>query len=284
MLITKVYWDLNNYCSKTCSYCPTKLRGGDKPRSIEEYLRVASLIVENYKSLSRVCSWYLDGGEPLDLAYNVSLFRYLKDNGVKMELSSNGGSIWFDWWAIEPYIDHLNLSYHYWQNPALVNYVINLFKEKSKTINIIVPIRPDYFNEDLERSLDIENRFGLTVSKQVLYEMARSDMNIFPYTDEQLEIITGNTYLVDTRNLSETLDWHERQSLMVKSNPSFTGMKCNAGIEYLYITVDGWAKGSLCNGKPLGNIWDNDWRPPKEPIICPYKSCIHHEDQKILKF
>ena len=192
-LITKIIWNLNDYCESECSYCPITLRGGAEPPETKDYIRVANLIIENYSKMNRSIDWVFNGGEPLDMNDIVILLKLCRSNGNSMELNTNGGKLWMDWWAIEPYVDKLNLTYHYWQNPALIKYIIETFQEKNKIFNVSVPIRPTNFEEDMDRIKSIETNHKIKVSKHILYKNATQDAGMFNYTRDQLYIISGIT-------------------------------------------------------------------------------------------
>lgn len=282
-LKTAIHWNLNNYCKSECSYCPSSLRGGEEPRDIEEYKRIAQLIIDSYTKMGRTIEWTFNGGEPLDNDYFPSLLKLCKENGNHITLHTNGGRLWLDWWAIEPYVDCLHLTYHYWQNSALIKYIVTEFQKNNKFPNIVVPIRPDHFDEDLERALDIEKTFGVIVSKSVLYNNADAVGGMFPYTEQQLRIMRGEDLVVEHQHFESTTH-DQRYQETYSSNPSFTGQMCNAGIECLNIGHLGWVSGSDCNNIPLGNIWENGWIPPTIPQKCGMISCISSNDQRITKF
>jgi organic radical activating enzyme len=282
-LKTQITWHLNDYCKAECSYCPTSLRGGGLPPDTVDYVRITKLIIDHYTELGRTIDWTFNGGEPLDMDGTVRILKLCKEAGGTTELHTNGGQLWMDWWAVEPLVDQLRLSYHYWQNPALIKYIIETFRSKSKPIDVIVPIRPDHFEEDLERALAIEREHKFVVSKSVLYKHARGDAGMFDYTNDQLEIIQGRK-IVEEKIHFESTTWQERHDEKYNTNPVYTGMRCNVGIERLHISHQGWVAGSDCNNQPLGNIWNTEWAPPKEPQICSMQACVSQADQQITKF
>ena len=287
-LTTKISWNLHDYCKSECSYCPVSLRGGPLHPETPEYLQVAQTIIQSYSDIGRRLEWEISGGEPLDMNDIVTILKYLRENGDKLSLHTNGGKLWMDWWAIEPYVDVLRLSYHYWQNPSLINFIIDTFITKNKIIDVIVPMRPDYFDEDLTRALEIENTHKIIVSKAILYNNASYDAGMFPYTENQLAIISGKVAeespLVELKKHFEDTTWDDRYQEKHKSNPSYSGMMCNAGIERLNIGPQGWVSGSDCNNLPLGNIWHTGWKPPTLSQKCGMISCVSPSDQQITKF
>jgi MoaA/NifB/PqqE/SkfB family radical SAM enzyme len=279
----KINWNLHDRCTGGCSYCPSFLWGGGTPNEITQYLSVTKKIIDHYTKLERTIDWTFNGGEPLEMFDFPMMLKLCKEHRGSVELHTNGGKIWLDWWAIEPYVDKLNLSYHYWQNSKLIEFIIDQFIKNSKSINIIVPIRPDHFNDDINRALSIEKKYGIVVSKSALYKEASQSIGLFDYTDEQLRIIRGET-LVEENIYYKENTLAERFEEKIKENPTYTGMNCNVGIEYLNISHNGWVSGSQCNNNSFGCIWKDNFNLPAGPSICKMQACIHPGDQQITKF
>jgi len=298
-LYTDIHWQLSNYCKAECSYCPTSLRGGEYPEEDKDYVKIAKLILDHYNLvLNRNINWTFDGGEPLDLNNLTRILKTAKSDRNNVILHTNGGYIWMDWWAIEPYVDKIVLSYHYWQNKSLIKYILDIFKEKNKSIFLKMPIRPDYFEEDMARVKITEEENEIKVSKVILYKNATRDGGMFSYSKEQLMELSGIkptkiitikepekiVPLIKEKKEFETKPYQQRLEEKIKSNPSYLGQLCNVGIEKLVISYNGYVSGSNCNNQPLGNIWNNQWAPPDKPQICGMLSCMNKEDQKITKF
>lgn len=278
----KVFWSITNYCTGGCSYCPSKFWGGDKPESIETYLLVAKRIVEHYSRLGITIDWNFDGGELLEFFDFPELLKACKTDSSTMYLKTAGGKMWLNWWAVEPYIDHLDLTYHYWQNPNLVKFIIQTFQSKNKKISISVPIRHDHFEEDFQKAISLEKEFNVYVNKMPLYIQANVFGGLYPYTKDQLEILFGKEW-VENNFREIPLNFKEKNELAIASNPSFIGQKCNLGLETLHISHDGWLKGSFCNNGQYGNIFQN-FELPEESQVCKMMSCFSELDQRITKF
>jgi hypothetical protein len=233
--------------------------------------------------MNRNINWKFDGGEPLDMFDFPMLLKLCKESGGNINLTTNGGKLWLDWWAVEPHIDSLNLTYHYWQNPNLIKFILQAFKKANKNVNVMVPIRPDNFESDLQRALDIEQEFGIVVSKNVLYLQAENSLGMFPYTEDQLRIMRGEV-LVKEQQVFKQTTFAQRVEMKVRENPSYTGQPCNVGIEKLVISHLGWVRGSACNAGHFGNIWDDSLNLPGTPLPCPMLACMDGSDQQITKF
>lgn len=281
--VIRISWSLHDFCQSKCSYCPTRYWGGNIPHNIIKYLEVTEKIIDHYANLGYHIQWYFDGGEPLEMHDLPQMLKLCKTKGTWIQLHTNGGRLWLDWWAIEPNIDHLVLSYHYWQNPKLIEYILDTFKKNSKSFELIVPIRPDYFDDDLSRALNLEKKYGIVVSKSALYKDSSQVIGLYDYTDTQLRIMSGQELVDESINYKETT-FEERQIELVESSPVYTGKFCNAGMERLYISHQGWVNGSHCRNDPLGNIFDSNWNPPVGPTICKMQACQNSDDQTITKF
>lgn len=295
---TDIKWQLTDYCKAECSYCPVFLRGGEYPEENKDFIKIINLISDHYNNLSRTINWEFDGGEPLDLNFIARILKTAKQNKNNIKLHTNGGQLWMDWWAIEPYVDHLILTYHYWQNYSLIKYIIDIFSEKNKPIFLKIPIRPDHFNEDMERVKMVEDQNKIKVSKVILYKNASRDSGMFAYSKEQLMELSGirldqiktikeperTVPLIKEKKEFESTPHQQRLEEKIKSNPDYLGKLCNAGIEKLIISHNGFVSGSNCRNQSLGNIWSEGWSPPDRPQICGMLSCMDSEDRKITKF
>lgn len=277
-----IHWELNNYCTGGCSYCPSKFWGGGKTEEILKFLNVANKIISHYTSIGRSINWTFTGGEPLEFFDLPQLLKLCKNNNGTVELFTNGGKLLLDWFALEPNIDRLNLTYHYWQNFNIIKYIIQTFKNKNKEFNISVPIRLAQFDDDWDRAIRIETEFNIPVSKTPLYIDAASEMGLYRYNKEQLEKLFGKEWVL--KNYDKPLPtFRERREIIVNASPSFTGMLCNVGIDKLTINDRGFVSGSSCGISDFGNIWNDTLTLPIGPTYCNRSVCAAGSDQDIIK-
>jgi organic radical activating enzyme len=281
---TKVFWELSNYCTARCSYCPSNFWGGNKPRLYEDYYTAASNIINHYTSIGRSLDWTFTGGEPLEILSLPSILKLCKESQGTTEMTTNGGTLWLDWWAIEPYVDKLHLTYHYWQSSSLIKFIIRAFNGKNKSFHITVPVRPIEFDEDMKRADELEQECGLIVTRAPLYKAADSILGPLDYTILQLERLFGKEWVENRFRQQVKMTYSEKFQEILNANPSYTGKLCNVGIEFIRINHGGWVAGSYCNTAHLGNLWNGTLNLPKGPQPCKMISCINHEDQQITKF
>lgn len=189
-LKTVISWTLNDYCKAQCEYCPTSSRGGPIPQDINEYLRIAQLLIDSYKiTQNRNIDWIFNGGEPLDMDYMPQLLKLCRSNSDSITLHTSGGRLWMDWWAIEPHVDNLILTFHFWQSPSLIKYIFDTFKAKNKPISITAPIRNTHVEEDINRVLELEEELGIVITKTQLYFNADPSAGMLKYSFEELQKI-----------------------------------------------------------------------------------------------
>jgi hypothetical protein len=279
---TEINWQLNNYCTGGCSYCPKKFWGGELPESVTKFLSITEKIINHYNSLDRKIFWRFTGGEPLEFFDLPAVLKLCKENNGEIELHTNGGKLWLDWWAIGPHVDHLHFTYHYWQNPNLAKFIVQAFQKAEKNFIVYVPLRPEHFDEDWNRSLLLEEECGIKTHRTILYREAAPDLGMLPYTKDQLERLFGKPKVQEAQP-EQPKTYQKIIEHRLNTSPVFTGKLCNIGIEKLNISAEGWINGSDCNTLHLGNIWQ-DFNLPSTPTKCIRQSCMSPSDQRITKF
>jgi organic radical activating enzyme len=280
---TKIFWEISNHCTAQCSYCPSKYWEGGLPRDINSYLRATQQIIDHYKSIGREIDWTFSGGEPLEMFDFPAILKLCKENGGTIDITTNGGKLWLDWWAIEPNIDSLHLTYHYWQNPNLMKFIIQTFTNKNKSFKVSVPIRSAEFDADMDRASALEQATGIAVNRTPLYVMFEINMGLINYTVPQLTRLMGEEWVKHNVSDLPPLTFGETQAARVQSSPVFSGRLCNVGIERLNISSSGHISGSNCNTAHLGSVWGT-MELPTGPQPCKMQACINADDQLITKF
>jgi hypothetical protein len=211
------------------------------------------------------------------------VLKLCKENNGTIDITTNGGKLWLDWWAIEPNIDSLHLTYHYWQNPNLIKFIIQTFSAKNKPFEVMVPIRKTEFDEDMNRADDLEQATGVSVRRNPLYVMFDPNLGMVDYTVPQLTRLFGEDWVRQYITDKPAPTFAEVHTALIQQSPVFTGRLCNVGIEKLNISATGWISGSNCNTAHLGSIW-GDMELPNGPQPCKMQACTSPDDQRITKF
>ena len=106
------------------------------------------------------------------------------------------------------------------------------------------------------------------------------------YTKQEKNQI--NWFRNNTGNYSQNLELTFDDNTCVTTYPDqitingwnkFKGWSCTAGINQTHISPDGEVYRATCRaGGQLGSIIDPDFKPPIEPITCPFETCIDYID------
>lgn len=280
--ITEVYWTLHTYCSKQCYYCPKKFWGNNEPRHFEEYINAAKKVINHFNNLGRIINWTFDGGEPLEFFELPMLLKLCKETGGKITLHTNGGNSILPWLALKAYVDDVVLTYHHWQNSHLINYIVEQYITNNKKIKIIVPLRPEEFDNDLNKIKILKDKFNIQVEYQFLFKEADYYRGFLNYSIQDINQLKSKNE-IDNYSNTIKLSWKDQFDKQINESPKYSGKKCMAGIEKLIIGAEGFISGSNCNNINMGNIFQTPMFL-SEPDICRSVACMSKDDQKITKF
>lgn len=281
MKIAEVHWKLNSYCEFDCVYCPGKFRGGELDKTLDQYLHVVEqLQTTRYEHCDSI-NWFLGGGEPLHFPNLNLLLQQIKSKKSYVRLETSGGDNWFSIMEILNYVDHFRITHHYWQNPTVLNYIIDLCKEHEKKLNIVVPLMPGKIKEGREKVAELvaqgigTNELSLTSEQGGYWHgYSKKDINLIrhlpeDYEEEPAKYVAPSNNYVDLSKLD--------------GSPVHTGKPCYAGIDWIHIGYKGFASASNCGGRSVGNVFEEGWQAPAQPFSCPMIQCRDKQDQSKIR-
>lgn len=291
-IIPKITWQISGGCSYDCWYCPSHYRNNPNYKTLDQYLFVVDKI-QNHGDRKSIpfLNWRFNGGEPLNFTNFNILLRQVKSKACQITLETSGGDNWFDLLEIIQYVDNLVISHHYWQNETVLSYAIDLCKEQSKSIQVIIPLVPGKIRETREKIALLKDS-GVDVIEQHLLE-GRHGLHE-KYSLRDLNLIYGRpedwtppppappskpvvTTVTTVQTAKPDPFWVDPR--ISNGSPSYTGKVCWAGVDWLVIDSKGFTKGSECGGRDIGNVFDHDWLPPDIPFTCPMMYCHHRSDR-----
>jgi organic radical activating enzyme len=295
--IPQIIWQISGGCTNECWYCLPKYRNNPDFKTIEEYLAVVDKL-QNYGQRASIpeINWKFEGGEPIQFPNFNILLRQVKSKPGKVSIETSAGNSWFDILGVVDYLDAMTLTHHYWQDVTVLDYIIDLSKERNIELDIIVPLLPGKIKEN--RSLIQKYQgLGVNIREQLLVNEYGSMTKDYSWRD--INLIQGRpedwepepppptpapvpSQVVPTPPVVKPdPKWVDPR--MSNGNPSYTGKPCWAGVDWLYINSKGFAKGSECNGRNLGNVFDAEWTPPDSAFSCPMLFCQHGSDRKNIR-
>ena len=279
----KVYWHLTDQCEMSCDYCPIRYRANTNKRTNDQYLAVIEKLQASRYQHAESIRWVIDGGEPLSFPGLTLLLRKIKEKPSYLKLNTSGLNSWFNLIETAEYVDHYKLTHHHWQNESVLNFIVDFCKENNKKLNIVVPLNPGRILEDREKVQSLVDQ-GLDAKEKILYTDTKSG-----------EFWAGYSRIDINRILKRADDYVEPPAVYsppvyvdlskppTDDSPSYTGLGCYAGVDDIYISHKGFASGSDCGGRDMGNVFDAEWLAPAGPFACPMNYCRSSNDRNKLR-
>ena len=304
-----INWALGNTCTYKCSYCTPEHYGATNPwPPVEKALEIVAEINRVYKEHKTSIVWELIGGEVTvwkDIEKFVTELKKYDNNYVRLVTNGARSVRWWDQYG--GMFSDIVYSFH----PEFADKdhcleVCNLLDSKGvKTGALVLALASkwEYVVETYEL-LKEKGTFAV-LAKKPIRENYKSDdigshLRMVTYTQEQLEWLRQDNTIIrkQSTSMGSGITFRYNETDYIKSIPeamaasgenSWTGWKCNVGIDVLYIGSNGMvsADASCRQGKVFGNyLTDNcttfDWTV--EPTVCKVKHCFCSHDVRAAKW
>lgn len=267
-------------CNYNCWYCYNKRPRSGKQLDLD---KLHDFIVYLKNDTEKTINLELIGGEP---TMHKGLYDFCKNtiqDGISINIYTNFSQ------SVEFYQElldigcQLSITYHHFNNKNFLNKIDNLGNDDQKNqFDIAIMYEPGYSMQ----SLNVFNYLyqKRKYRKNILMSLVLSDTsNKIPVKYTQDEMSKFNKYVELTRNnLDEIYVKYNDNSvkkmsyndLQLDYDYSCKNWKCNAGIEYLDIDVNGNVYSCISNNKKIYNIYDSfKFKLPEKPIICRCMYC-----------
>lgn len=284
----KIEWNLTKRCNYDCSYCPSEIHDNtSKPVDIE----ILKGTIDKLSVLGKPIRLSFTGGEPTVHPKFEQLISYARQKGILwISVTTNGTrkSTWYAKQDVNQWVFSLHFEYHV-DRILHTLYKINEEKPSSMSLLVNVMAHHDYM-------------------KTVMSSTERLSFYNIPYVVRRIRWTQGNRDLFDDlRYNTVDLDWIKQTESTVSPNTvisyidrpdeqlhandviklhlnQYNGWSCNAGIESLMINWDGEVHRATCRvGGSLGNIYNDTFTVPSEPVICNRNFCTCAADIPLTK-
>lgn len=275
MIVPKIIWQISGGCTHDCWYCLPKYRNNPNYRHLDDYLKVINLI-QNHGERSKFTkfSWKFKGGEPLQFPNFNIILREVKSKKSQVALETSGEDNWFNILEIIEFLDRVELTHHYWQNESVLNYIIDLTKERSIDLKIKIPMLPGKMRDCVAKSEQLKEQ-GINIEELLLHDEQHQPLAQYTGLDYNIYYRRAEDYVPPPPPSPQ--GWVDPR--IDDGAPSYTGKPCYAGVDYLFIDSKGFSQGSECNGRMTGNVFEEDWLPPDLPFPCPMLFCRSNSDK-----
>ncbi len=298
-----VEWKLHNVCNYDCSFCGDENKIGDQRwHDISVYKNVVKKLMTQAEKENKFIWFQLTGGEPTLYPHLVELLSYIKENGHRVAIISNGSRTIRYWqeFAEKKLLDILFLTHHTEQDidESHSIKIANLFHDTPTDVRIQVTAPVHLLDEALRRHNQILDQTGAISSLKAIFYYTNgsfSPRELAQYSEEQTQILLNNISklgkLRSTKTMSQlpiTSHYGTKMSiefddgsfkdysvyeLVEKKMNNYNGWDCSIGIDLITIQHELIYRGVCRVGGIIGNINDEDFGFVNEGVICTAKWC-----------
>jgi MoaA/NifB/PqqE/SkfB family radical SAM enzyme len=284
----KVEWNLGKRCNYDCSYCPASIHDNTSPHTNIDILKAT---VDKLMTLGKPIRLSFTGGEPCVHPKFLELVKYCKHIGVTWISVTTNGTLPYEFYATLE-ADQIVFSIHLefdWKR--VFNTVESVIELTSKKVIAQIMAHHDHMPAVLQlraRCLlahipNTVRRIRWTEGDHDLFDDMRYNLNDLEWLKEQEATVEANTVVWLDDKVAQLL-YHSND--MIKNHQNkFKDWTCNAGIESLMINWDGDVHRATCRvGGSLGNIYEDTFVAPAEPVTCDRNFCTCSADIPLTKY
>lgn len=278
----KVEWNLGKRCNYDCSYCPSSIHDNTSPHTDIEILKSA---VDKLVALNKPIRLSFTGGEPCVHPKFDELIRYAKHKGVPWISVTTNGTRPYEFYAglpVDQYVFSIHFEYDWMRIASTLRKLADMTKIKligqiMAHHDHMVPVKIVREILKQEQIPSTVRRIRWTEGDHDLFDDMRYHPDDLHWIKEQDATVQGNCVIDDEKVI------HANDVIKLHLN-KYKDWTCNAGLESLMINWDGDVHRATCRvGGSLGNIYENTFVAPSDPVICTRDWCTCAADIPLTK-
>jgi MoaA/NifB/PqqE/SkfB family radical SAM enzyme len=225
------------------------------------------------------------GGEPCVHPKFLELVKYCKHVGITWVSVTTNGTLPYEFYSVLE-ADQIVFSIHLefdWKR--VFNTIESIVNSTDKKVIAQIMAHHDHMEAVMQlRARCILAHIPTTIRRirwtegdHDLFDDMRYNPDDLTWIKEQDATIQGNCVIDDSQiiHANDIIKLHKNQ---------YKGWSCNAGLESLMINWDGDVHRATCRvGGSLGNIYNNTFNMPTEPVICNRNFCTCAADIPLSK-
>ena len=278
----KIEWNLGKRCNYDCSYCPSSIHDNFSPHTDIEILKSA---VDKLMTLGKPIRLSFTGGEPCVHPKFLELVKYCKHVGVTWISVTTNGTMPYEFYAslpVDQYVFSIHLEYDWQRVFNTIESVANLTKIKviaqimahHNYIAVAMALRSRCLLAEIPSTV---RRIRWTEGDHDLFDDMRYNLTDLEWIKAQDATVQGNCVIDDSQII------HANDVIKLHLN-KYKDWTCNAGLESLMINWDGDVHRATCRvGGSLGNIYQDSFVAPSDPVICTRDWCTCASDIPLTK-
>lgn len=278
----KIEWNLGKRCNYDCSYCPASIHDNTSPHTDIETLKAT---VDKLMTLGKPIRLSFTGGEPCVHPKFLELVKYCKHVGITWVSVTTNGTLPYEFYSAleaDQIVFSIHLEYD-WKR--VFNTVESVVDSTTKKVIAQIMAHHDHMPAVVQLRAkcllahipNTVRRIRWTEGDRDLFDDMRYNANDLELLKEMESTVQGNCVVDDTQII------HANDVIKLHLN-KYKDWSCNAGIESLMINWDGEVHRATCRvGGSLGNIYDNTFLQPVDPVVCDRNFCTCAADIPITK-
>ena len=279
----KIEWNLGKRCNYDCSYCPSSIHDNSSPHTDIEILKAT---VDKLMMLGKPIRLSFTGGEPCVHPKFLELVKYCKHVGVTWISVTTNGTLPYEFYAaleVDQIVFSIHLEFDWKRVFNTTESVVDLTNKKvivqimahHNYMPAVLQLRAKCLLSEIPSTV---RRIRWTEGDHDLFDDMRYNLNDLEWLKEQEATVEGNC-VIDGEQII-----HANDVIKLHLN-KYKGWTCNAGIESLMINWDGDVHRATCRvGGSLGNIYEDNFVVPSEPVTCNRNFCTCAADIPITKY
>ena len=281
----KIEWNLGKRCNYDCGYCPASIHDNSSPHTDIEVLKSA---VDKLMTLGKPIRISFTGGEPTVHPKFRELLKYCNHVGVSWISVTTNGTLPPEFYATLP-VSQIVFSIHFEYNWMRVCNTIKTVNAMTH-ISVIGQVMAHH-----EHMTNVVIAHGMLTQESIPTTVRRirwteGDHNLFDdmrYHPDDYKWIIQNEATVQPNTVivyKDKEEMHHSNDVIKLHLNQYKGWACNAGIESLMINWDGDVHRATCRvGGSLGNIYNDTFNVPTEPVDCTRDYCTCAADIPLTK-
>ena len=278
----KIEWNLGKRCNYDCSYCPSSIHDNSSPHTDIETLKST---VDKLITLGKPVRLSFTGGEPCVHPKFLELVKYCKHVGIAWISVTTNGTLPYEFYAAleaDQIVFSIHLEFDWRRVFNTVESVVDLTNKKviaqimahHDHMDAVVQLRAKCLLAHIPNTV---RRIRWTEGDHDLFDDMRYNLNDLELLKEMESTVEGNC-VIDGEQII-----HANDVIKLHLN-RYKGWTCNAGIESLMINWDGDVHRATCRvGGSLGNIYEDNFVAPSNPVTCDRNFCTCAADIPLTK-
>lgn len=283
-----VEWNIGKRCNLDCGYCPAEIHDNFSPHTD---LDIMVNTVYKLETLGKPVRLSLTGGEPTVHPKIEKILECARARLQWVSVTTNGlrSPEWYIKQPVNQWVFSLHFDNAHNMRAAenIVRYSQLLDMEGMATLFQVNLMAHHEYMEDVKLAAALLDSHGIPYVCRRIRWTNTEDRDWFDdmrYEAKDLEWILSKTATVKANCVVDEEHYIHANDIIKHKLNSFEGWSCNAGLESLMINWDGDVHRATCRvGSSLGNIYNDTFKMPIDPIICTRKWCTCAADIPLTK-